>query len=78
MGRHLSRLGPGSARATNLFLGSNAVVVQDVCWGSWNGPHTNDVPLLDIAEFILRVNVGGYSLEMANLATSTIGVFARR
>jgi 5-methyltetrahydropteroyltriglutamate--homocysteine methyltransferase len=37
-----------------------------VCWGSWNGPHTNDVPLKDIADLILRVNVGGYSLEMAN------------
>jgi 5-methyltetrahydropteroyltriglutamate--homocysteine methyltransferase len=37
-----------------------------VCWGSWNGPHTNDVPLKDIVDLILRVNVGGYSLEMAN------------
>jgi 5-methyltetrahydropteroyltriglutamate--homocysteine methyltransferase len=37
-----------------------------VCWGSWNGPHTNDVPLKDIADLILRVNVAGYSLEMAN------------
>jgi 5-methyltetrahydropteroyltriglutamate--homocysteine methyltransferase len=37
-----------------------------VCWGSWNGPHTNDVPLKDIADLILRVNVRGYSLEMAN------------
>jgi 5-methyltetrahydropteroyltriglutamate--homocysteine methyltransferase len=37
-----------------------------VCWGSWNGPHINDVPLNDIADLILRVNVGQYSLEMAN------------
>jgi 5-methyltetrahydropteroyltriglutamate--homocysteine methyltransferase len=37
-----------------------------VCWGSWNGPHTNDVPLKDIVNLILRVNVAGYSLEMAN------------
>jgi 5-methyltetrahydropteroyltriglutamate--homocysteine methyltransferase len=37
-----------------------------VCWGSWNGPHTNDVPLKDIVDLILRVNVSGYSLEMAN------------
>jgi 5-methyltetrahydropteroyltriglutamate--homocysteine methyltransferase len=37
-----------------------------VCWGSWNGPHTNDVPLKDIVDLILRVNVAGYSLEMAN------------
>jgi 5-methyltetrahydropteroyltriglutamate--homocysteine methyltransferase len=37
-----------------------------ICWGSWNGPHTNDVPLKDIADLVLRVNTGGYSLEMAN------------
>jgi 5-methyltetrahydropteroyltriglutamate--homocysteine methyltransferase len=37
-----------------------------VCWGSWNGPHTNDVAVEDIIDLILRVKVGGYSLEMAN------------
>ncbi len=37
-----------------------------VCWGSWNGPHTNDVPLSAIADLILRVRAGSYSLEMAN------------
>ena len=37
-----------------------------VCWGSWNGPHTNDVALKDIVDLVLRVNAGGYSLEMAN------------
>ncbi len=37
-----------------------------LCWGSWNGPHTNDVPLKDIVDLLLKVNIGGYSLEMAN------------
>ena len=37
-----------------------------VCWGSWNGPHTNDVAVKDIVDLILDVRVGGYSLEMAN------------
>jgi 5-methyltetrahydropteroyltriglutamate--homocysteine methyltransferase len=37
-----------------------------VCWGSWNGPHVSDVPLKDLIDLILRVNVGGYALEMAN------------
>jgi 5-methyltetrahydropteroyltriglutamate--homocysteine methyltransferase len=37
-----------------------------VCWGSWNGPHTNDVAADDIIKLILSVRVGGYSLEMAN------------
>jgi 5-methyltetrahydropteroyltriglutamate--homocysteine methyltransferase len=37
-----------------------------LCWGSWNGPHTNDVALKDIVDLMLKVKVGGYSLEMAN------------
>jgi 5-methyltetrahydropteroyltriglutamate--homocysteine methyltransferase len=37
-----------------------------VCWGSWNGPHSNDVAAADIIDLILEVKVGGYSLEMAN------------
>jgi 5-methyltetrahydropteroyltriglutamate--homocysteine methyltransferase len=37
-----------------------------VCWGSWNGPHTNDVPAKDIMDLILKLNVSGISLEMAN------------
>jgi 5-methyltetrahydropteroyltriglutamate--homocysteine methyltransferase len=37
-----------------------------ICWGSWNGPHTNDVPLRDIVDLILRVKVGAYALEQAN------------
>jgi 5-methyltetrahydropteroyltriglutamate--homocysteine methyltransferase len=37
-----------------------------ICWGSWNGPHTGDVPLRDIVDLVLRVNVQGYSLEQAN------------
>ena len=37
-----------------------------VCWGSWNGPHSNDVEVKDIIDLILKVKVGGYSLEMAN------------
>jgi 5-methyltetrahydropteroyltriglutamate--homocysteine methyltransferase len=37
-----------------------------LCWGSWNGPHTNDVAIKDIIDLVLRVDVGGYSLEMAN------------
>jgi len=37
-----------------------------LCWGSWNGPHTNDVALKDIVDLLLQVRVGGYSIEMAN------------
>ena len=37
-----------------------------VCWGSWPGPHSSDVPFKDIADLILRVRAGAYSIELAN------------
>jgi 5-methyltetrahydropteroyltriglutamate--homocysteine methyltransferase len=37
-----------------------------ICWGSWNGPHAYDVPLQDIIDLVLQVNVGQYSFEAAN------------
>jgi 5-methyltetrahydropteroyltriglutamate--homocysteine methyltransferase len=37
-----------------------------VCWGSWPGPHTTDVPLRDIVDLILSVKVGAYVIEAAN------------
>jgi 5-methyltetrahydropteroyltriglutamate--homocysteine methyltransferase len=37
-----------------------------ICWGSWNGPHTSDVPLRDILDLVLKVKAQAYSLEAAN------------
>src|SRR6266446_2138403 len=37
-----------------------------VCWGSWPGPHSSDVPFKDIADLVLQVRAGGYSIELAN------------
>jgi 5-methyltetrahydropteroyltriglutamate--homocysteine methyltransferase len=37
-----------------------------ICWGSWNGPHTSDVPLKDIVGLLLKVRAGAYSIESAN------------
>src|SRR5262249_22946696 len=37
-----------------------------ICWGSWPGPHTSDVPFKDIADLVLKVRAGGYSIELAN------------
>ncbi len=37
-----------------------------ICWGSFNTPHTTDIPLADIVDLVLRVNAGAYCLEMAN------------
>ena len=38
-----------------------------ICWGSWSGPHVFDVPLKDIVDIMLQVNVGAYSFEAANV-----------
>jgi len=37
-----------------------------VCWGSWPGPHVTDVPFKEIADLVLKVNAGAYSIELAN------------
>jgi 5-methyltetrahydropteroyltriglutamate--homocysteine methyltransferase len=37
-----------------------------VCWGSWPGPHTTDVPLHSIADILLKANVGAFLIEGAN------------
>ena len=37
-----------------------------LCWGSWHGPHANDIPLAQIADIMLRVNAGAYLIEAAN------------
>jgi 5-methyltetrahydropteroyltriglutamate--homocysteine methyltransferase len=37
-----------------------------VCWGSWNGPHTNDVAMKDIVDLVLQVPAGSYLFEAAN------------
>jgi 5-methyltetrahydropteroyltriglutamate--homocysteine methyltransferase len=37
-----------------------------VCWGSWPGPHVSDVPFKDIADLVLKVRAGAYSIELAN------------
>jgi 5-methyltetrahydropteroyltriglutamate--homocysteine methyltransferase len=37
-----------------------------ICWGSWPGPHSSDVPFEDIADLVLKVRAGAYSIELAN------------
>jgi 5-methyltetrahydropteroyltriglutamate--homocysteine methyltransferase len=38
-----------------------------LCWGSWHGPHTTDIPLRDIVDVMLAVNAGAYSFEAGNV-----------
>jgi 5-methyltetrahydropteroyltriglutamate--homocysteine methyltransferase len=37
-----------------------------VCWGSWPGPHTTDVPLKDVVDLMLKIRAGAYLIEGAN------------
>lgn len=38
-----------------------------MCWGSWHGPHTTDIPLADIVEVMLKVKAQAYSIEAGNV-----------
>ena len=38
-----------------------------ICWGSWHGPHSTDVPLADIVDLMLEVNAGAFSVEAGNV-----------
>ena len=38
-----------------------------ICWGSWHGPHTTDLPLRNIVDVLLKVRVGAYSIEAGNV-----------
>ena len=37
-----------------------------VCWGSFHGPHYDDIPLKEIIDFIFAIPAGSYSLEASN------------
>jgi 5-methyltetrahydropteroyltriglutamate--homocysteine methyltransferase len=38
-----------------------------VCWGSWHGPHTTDIPLRDIVDIVLEVKADAFSVEAGNV-----------
>jgi 5-methyltetrahydropteroyltriglutamate--homocysteine methyltransferase len=38
-----------------------------LCWGSWHGPHTTDIPMRDIVDVMLAVKAGAYSFEAGNV-----------
>jgi 5-methyltetrahydropteroyltriglutamate--homocysteine methyltransferase len=37
-----------------------------LCWGSWTGPHTTDVPLSELVDLLLQINAQAYAIEAAN------------
>ena len=38
-----------------------------LCWGSWHGPHTTDIPMRDIVDVMLAINAGAFSFEAGNV-----------
>jgi 5-methyltetrahydropteroyltriglutamate--homocysteine methyltransferase len=38
-----------------------------LCWGSWHGPHTTDIPMRDIVDVMLAINASAYSFEAGNV-----------
>ena len=38
-----------------------------LCWGSWHGPHSTDLPMADLVDLMLAVNANYYSFEAANV-----------
>ena len=37
-----------------------------VCWGNFEGPHDNDIPLKDVIDLVFKVKAQAYSIEGAN------------
>jgi 5-methyltetrahydropteroyltriglutamate--homocysteine methyltransferase len=37
-----------------------------LCWGSWHGPHSADLPLREVIDLLLQVKASQYSFEAAN------------
>jgi 5-methyltetrahydropteroyltriglutamate--homocysteine methyltransferase len=37
-----------------------------LCWGSWHGPHSTDIPMKHLVDLMLAVNCDYYSFEAAN------------
>ena len=38
-----------------------------ICWGSWHGPHTTDLPLRNIVDVLLQVRARAFSVEAGNV-----------
>jgi 5-methyltetrahydropteroyltriglutamate--homocysteine methyltransferase len=38
-----------------------------ICWGSWHGPHTTDLPLANIVDVLLQVHAEAFSVEAGNV-----------
>ena len=38
-----------------------------LCWGSWNGPHVDDIPFRHVVDLMLEIRAQAYSFEAGNV-----------
>lgn len=38
-----------------------------LCWGSWNGPHIDDIPFRDVVDLMLEIKAQAYTFEAGNV-----------
>jgi 5-methyltetrahydropteroyltriglutamate--homocysteine methyltransferase len=38
-----------------------------ICWGSWHGPHSTDIPMRDVVDLMLHVKARAYVFEAGNV-----------
>lgn len=38
-----------------------------LCWGSWHGPHSHDIPMADMVDILLTIKAQTYLFEAANV-----------
>jgi len=38
-----------------------------LCWGSWHGPHSTDLPMKHLVDLMLKIDCNYYSFEAANV-----------
>ncbi|KAA9292158.1 cobalamin-independent methionine synthase II family protein [Aerococcus urinae] len=43
-----------------------SLVRLHICWGSWHGPHTTDIPFEDIVDQCLQIKAGSFSFEASS------------
>ncbi len=67
--RGLQEVGGVSGRSGQSCPGGHSEdrVRFHICWGSWHGPHSTDVPLAEVADLLVKVNAQAYSVEAGNV-----------
>ena len=58
---------PLRSAVTDVVRRQRDLGIDTLCWGSWHGPHTTDIPMRDIVDVMLAVKCRAYSFEAGNV-----------